>query len=219
VKYDANGNVVWAKSASAGWGHFAYSVAIDGAGNLYVAGGFQSPTATFGAITINNSDNSGNSNDVFIVKYNGNGNVIWAKSTGSVGNEYAIGNAADPAGNNYVTGYYQSATMTIGTKTLINAGSFDIFYAKYDSSGNVQWATGAGGNSFDAAVTVAADAFGNSYLGGEFQSASITFGANTLINAGEQGDLYLVKYDSAGNVAWAEHAGGTADDQILSVTT
>lgn len=85
-----------------------------------------------------------------------------------------------------------------------------MFIVKYDAAGNVVWANNAGGTNPDNGVGIAADASGNSYVTGYFMSDSITFGATTLVNDTTDGssDIYIVSYDTGGNVAWAKSAGG-----------
>ncbi len=75
--------------------------------------------------------------DIFLVKYDDSGNVLWAKSAG--GTDWDEGNsvAVDAYGNIYVTGYFDSPTITFDSDNLTNAGNWDIFLVKYDASGTV----------------------------------------------------------------------------------
>lgn len=68
------------------------------------------------------------------------------------------------------------------------------------------WAKAAGGTSLDFTNDIAVDANGNTYVIGSYESATITFGATTLTNAGFD-DIFLVKYDPAGNALWAKSIG------------
>jgi PKD repeat protein len=143
----------------------------------------------------------------------------WARSAGGNGYDYMGTTATDPFGNVYVTGSFAS-TITFGTTTLTSAGgSTDIFLAKYDSSGNALWAKRAGGTNVDLSGTVCCDAWGNVYIAGYFLSNSITFGTTILNRVGFGTDMFVAKYDSSGNVLWAQRAGGTADDGAKLLTT
>lgn len=86
-----------------------------------------------------------------------------------------------------------------------------------------QWAKSAGGSSYDGATTITTDISGNIYVTGYFWSSSITFGSTILNNANSPtSDMFLVKYDAAGNVLWAKSAGGTGGtghDVATSVIT
>ncbi len=170
----------------------ANGIAIDGSGNSYVTGFFEETSMTFDTITITGSGNS----EIFIVKYDAAGNALWARSIG--GNMIDAGNsiASDSNGNSYVTGAFQSDSITFGSTTLTNAGIYDIFVAKYDPLGNVSWAKSVGGTNSDAARDICVDNLGNAYVTGSFQSPSITFGSMTLTNTGVV-DIFVAKLSSS----------------------
>jgi len=215
AKYDALGNMIWAKSAvnsSTGYS-WGYNVCTDVFGNAYVTGYF-GDTVSFGSFTLTSTV----SLDVFLVKYDSSGNVLWAKSAGGINTDEGLGVAADRLGNVYITGYFVSPTITFGSYTLTNAGFADIFLAKYDSFGNVQWAKSAGSNRDDVGYSIATDALANVYITGYFYSPTISFGSYTLTNAGIA-DIFLVKYDSSGNLLWAKSASGASNDQGTYVAT
>ena len=214
TKYDANGNVLWAKSAGGAEEEQALSVAVDVSGNAYVAGIFGSSTISFGSTTLTNAG----FDDIFLAKYDVNGNVLWAKSAGGTDYDEMGSVAADISGNIYVAGYFASPTITFGSTTLTNAGWNDMFLAKYDANGNVLWAKSAGGADVEYASSAAADASGNIFVAGSFLGSTITFGSIILTNANTGGaDLFFVKYDINGNVLWAKSAGGTGNDNAGSV--
>lgn len=217
VKYDAAGNVVWARSASGINDEKALSIAVDTSGNICIAGYFSSPEVAFGAITLTNSG-SGYA-DMFVVKYDSDGSIVWAKSAWGTSQDYANGIAIDPWGNVYVTGYFYSPSMDFGGASVTNAGEWDIFIVKYNSDGIVQWAKSEGGDWIDDAQSIAVDASGNIYIAGWYSSSSITFGPTTLTNTNCCSlDILLAKYDSSGNALWAQSASGDWHDQIQSVT-
>jgi hypothetical protein len=208
AKYDAGGNVLWAKS-----GGDTYqmdnmnSVAVDASGNAYVAGEFYNPTINFGLFTLTNSDDTVYSSDFFLIKYDANGNVQWAKSAVGAYEDIASSVAVNASGNIYLAGWFDSPTLSFGYITLTNHNSkdtADIFLAKYDTGGNVLWAKSAGGKKGDGASSVAADVSGNAYIAGTFSSPAINFGSTTLTNTG----LFLAKYDANGNALWAKSAVG-----------
>src|SRR5882757_284035 len=77
----------WAKADVAGgnYGNEGFSIATDGNGNVFVTGWMQSPSISFGTFTLTNS--SIGHSDIFIAKYDVNGNVLWAKSAGGSEND------------------------------------------------------------------------------------------------------------------------------------
>ena len=217
TKYDANGNVIWAKKAGGTTSDGANSVTVDASGNIYIAGFFNSPTISFGSISLTNSGNY----NFFVAKYDANGNIIWARNAGGTSDNCANAVAVDNSGNVYVTGYFaNNSTMIFGTTTLTRLGYCSIFTVKYNASGTVLWAKKAGGSGDDESTSIAVDVSGNIYLAGYFGSPSISFGLTTLTNSSTSGstpDTYLAKYDLNGNVIWVKKANGLGEDRITSV--
>ncbi len=221
VKYDTSGNVIWAKSTGGSTDEYGTSITSDIVGNVFITGAFSSPSIIFGNDTLTNTTVP--YGDLFVVKYNSLGTVIWTKSAGGSIWEEGYSITTDADGNSYLCGDFNSPAMYIGGTTLLNAGGGvydDIFIAKYDSTGNLQWAKNVGGTHMDLGYGIKVDANENIYLAGSFYSPSITFGAFTLSNPGSPnyGDTYIAKYDSTGNVLWAESAGGSAGDYTISLT-
>ena len=117
--------------------------------------------------------------------------VSWATSIGGTNSDYGYGIATDSSGNVYVIGKY-SGSFTIGSTTLTSAGSNDVFVAKYDTSGTVQWATSIGGTGNDSGGAIATDSNGNVYVAG-YYAGSVTIGTTTLNSLGSV-DVFVVKY-------------------------
>ena len=185
------------------------SIAVDGSGNVYVTGYYQG-TATFGGI----AKISVGSNDIFVAKYNSSGNMQWVQSAGGPSIDIGQSIAVDGSGNVYVTGYY-NGTATFGATTITSAGSSDIFVAKYNSSGTLQWVQSAGGTNADSGYSIAVDGSGNVYVTGYYYGTA-TFGATPITSAGG-GDIFVVKYNNSGSVQWVQSAGGTNADSGKSI--
>jgi hypothetical protein len=207
-------NWVWAKSNGSTAEDNGQGIATDATGNVFVTGYFNSPI-TFGSSTLTNVGGQ----DVFIAKYDANGNVLWAHSGGGSGIEYSYGIATDATGNVFITGIFNSPTIIFGSTTLINGGDMDMFLVKYDGSGSLIWARNIGGVGAEFGNGVSTDALGNVFVTGNFSSATITFGSTTLINSGSGGDTYVAKYDTFGNVIWAESASGSGNDNSNSISS
>jgi len=212
---------LWARQAGTNMDVNAFSVTTDASNNNYVLGSFAGASIAFGNVILTSSDGGAN----FLVKYNSNGHVNWAKSF--EGNDYDKGTSviADNFGNLYVVGWFYSDTIVFGSDTLYNngvggyqSGYTDIFIAKYDTAGNVLWAKSAGGILSDSALSVTTDKAGNVYMSGAFSSPSLIFGPDTLINSGKH-DMFVAQFDANGNVIWAKNAVGNGDDYGQSVTT
>ena len=217
VKYDASGSVIWAKSNGSSDEDVSKSVTTDASGNIYVAGYFTGTAITFGTYTLVNT--SATFRDVFLVKYDVSGNVLWARSAGGKYHDEATFLSTDPTGNILMTGFFLADSIIFGTDTLLNTGSNDMFVVKYNTSGNVLWANSEGGNVDEKGESIASDADGNVLVAGSFTSQTITIGSTTLIYAGgAYSDIFLVKYDSSGAVVWVKGAGGDYLDEPDCVT-
>jgi len=208
VKYDSAGNVLWARSAGGTISTVSYAISLDASDNVYVTGGFNSPTITFGNTTLVNGTGS---EIIFIAKYDSSGNVLWAKSAEGINSAEGYGISSVANGNFYLAGYFNTPTITLGSYTLTNNGTDNIFVVKYDSAGNVLWAKSVGGTGEDISYALTTDAIGNAYVTGYFTSSSITFGGTTLVNSTGNEMYFIAKYDASGNPVWAQ-GGGNADN-------
>ncbi len=214
AKYDPLGNVLWAQRFGGTSNDRGTSVTTDKDGNVYLTGYFYSPTIAFGTDTLKNAGNVG---DIFIVKFDSSGKILWAKREGAVALEIPHSIHVDSNNNILVTGRFSSNSITFGSTTLLQAGSMDVFLVKYNSKGELLWAKGAGGGSNDEGYHVTTDASGNIYVAGYFTQPS-NFGTIKLTSAGIA-DMFLAKYDPAGNVLWAKNAGGKGDDRATGLKT
>jgi hypothetical protein len=208
---------LWAKSPSRNGDDRVNGLTTEASGNILAAGNF-SNTIVFGSDTLV----SAGSTDMFVVKYDSAGNSLWAKRGGAATyGETAGAVATDTAGNVFVIGHFSGPTITFGSTVLSNTSSFtsDFYLVKYDSSGNLLWAKKAGGTGNDYASSLKTDSAGNVFISGSFSSSSIVFGSTTLTRSGPSGsqDMFLVKYDNAGNAIWAKKSSGTGDEVTISM--
>lgn len=213
------GTVFWGKLVQSTQLSQAGGVGIvkDQHGNVITAGNFYG-TLDFGTgpITSHNVDN-----DVFIAKYNPQGQAVWVKTFGTFGADTCSGIAIDSGDNIIVTGRYVGS-VDFGGTTLTNYGNGDIYVAKYSSTVNpptLIWVKHFGGQGSDdgKAVTVAAN--GDVYFTAAYFSSSANFGGPILIPTGG-GDIALAKLDRlTGNTIWAKSYGGSESEQPTCITT
>ncbi len=217
VKYNPSGTVLWAKSALVSDFASASAVTVDASGNIYVAGSFGNTTVTIGSTTLT----SVGSRDIFLAKYDSNGNVIWAKRAGGSGTDFVNSVATDASGNIVISGYFTGTSCVFGTTTLSNINTYNMYVVKYSTSGTVIWAKDGSSNFDGVSYSVSVNTSGI-YITGYFTSDNATFGAYTINNAAPAGtgtaDIFIVKYDASGNVVWARAIGG-ADDEGGSALT
>ncbi len=212
AKYDNSGNYVWAKSLkSSGWNPCS-DIGIDKAGNVYITG-FYEGTADFdpGASTVYLT--SSHNWDGFVAKYDHNGDYVWARSFGGSWSDNGSSLAIDDTGNVYVTGsisYDADFDPGSGTGSLTTNGDMDMFFAKYNRSGDFLFAKNIGGISSDIGDKIAIDDKASIHITGYFEG-NVDFnpgvGTANLIGYGDH-DIYMAVYDSLGNFEWAVKGGG-----------
>ena len=177
-------------------------LAVDGAGNVFVAGQFAG-TAVFGSTTLTSQGD----NDVFVAKLDATGKVLWAVGVGGQGYEAVNRLALDGSGNLTIAGEF-ATTASFGGTSLTAQGQSDGFVARLDGTGKVVWAVQAASSGNTAAqeemgIAVGVDVAGNTYASGRF------FGTATLglctVTAGKknQADSYVAKLDPSGKCLWA----------------
>jgi hypothetical protein len=121
----------------------------------------------------------------------------------------SIGMTLDTNANCYVTGWFDGTNDFGGViLTNNNIGGQDIFVGKYNSTGALQWAQQAGGNSAneDVGRGIGVDTNGNVYVTGGFYSPA-NFGSYNLPGSEGQ-EFFLAKYNSAGTVQWVQQSVG-----------
>ncbi len=162
---------------------------------------------------------------IFVVKYDTMGNVLWAHKA-SNGYCQPANITTDAQGNLLILGHLYSQTVLFGSHTIINpnyvigGGPFQndcCFIVKYDVNGNVLWTQSGGGvGRYDEYLVkggIAVDAAQNIYVSGTFDDSLLTIGGHIFVNAHkDSGDIYLIKYDSAGNYIWGKTFGGIGQD-------
>ena len=193
VKYDSGGNKQWTQQLGTSSDDFAYSIAADSSGNVYVTG------KTHGAL---DNNTSAGGEDLFVVKFNSAGVKQWIQQLGTSSNDNAEGITIDSSGNIYVTGATSGAF-----DNNTNAGGWDLFVVKYNSSGVKQWTQQLGTSENDLAHGIATDSSGNIYLTGHTENGSF----DGFSNVGGF-DLFVVKYDSAGDWKWTRQVGTASED-------
>lgn len=239
-KFDLNGNFQWAKT----WGGEGYDdgpgVAVDEAtGNVYVGGMYGSQNINFdpaggseglGHPATNTGDPMGPLVyvDVFLSKFNANGDFQWVRTWGGLNgagkgtvNAGQLG-AVDGAGNVYIIGRFGCANCNFNAGPTGNPdphsshGDLDAFVSKYDANGNFLWARTWGGPAWDASSGLAVDEAHNVYVGGMI-SATVDLGGGPVTSQGLM-DASLSKFAADGAFQWAMTWGGPGSDTNWGLT-
>ena len=219
AKYDSLGNLIWAKSmgGSGTTTAFCRSIHVDPNGDLILTGMFKGgvdfdpgPGTHYLSSVISSAQ------DIFVVKLNAGGDLIWAKKIGNPYLNRAIDVTTDNSGNIHVTGYFRGTLdfdPGAGISTLTSAGGTsdnDIYVLKLDPNGNYIWAGRMGGSDSDVGQSIVVDSSGNMYVTGHFD-ASADFdpgpGSAYLAPSGIN-DVFITKLDASGNFIWAKQVGG-----------
>lgn len=179
---------------------FAFDIATDSNGNAYAVGG-TSRTLTGANV---------GANDIFITKYDDQGNEIFVQQFGSPAPETAFSVEVGGGDNFFVSG------VTFGSLAGSNAGFTDAWVGKFNSEGDSIWLEQFGSddrdNSFSGSLAVDTD--GNVIQGG------YTLGDLGGPNAGEDStDPWVTKFDNDGNQLWIEQFGTATYDELFGVTT
>lgn len=211
AKYDSDGNLQWVinEGGSSQDNDEGYSICVDKDNNIYTCGKYGG-TAVFSGDTLKAKGSS----DCFLAKHTADGTLQWVRSAGGTSLDIAQGVSSDKSGNIFMTGYY-SATGLFGEDTLTSHGSSDIFIVKYNSSGTMQWAKGAGGSGADEGAGITVDKKGNSYTTGYFNGNAVWGSSNIMSNGGP--DIYVAALDSTGNYNWTAHCGSAGADAASSI--
>jgi hypothetical protein len=135
VKYDASGNLLWAKTAAGDSWDFSYDLCKDKNGNIYIAGSFHGNVLDLSSTVLNNISNDSTS-DFFVVKYDSMGNLLWALKNGGIDNDKAKSISVNSSGNIYIVGMFKSSSIIFGGSSITNSTTNydEIFIAKLASS-------------------------------------------------------------------------------------
>jgi hypothetical protein len=201
----------------------AFGIAVDLAGNAYVAGTTASAPPSFPVRGGPAAEQIYDGNDdAFVAKVNAAGSaLVYAFYLGGSGLDEGFGIAVDGASppNAYVTGVTDSVDFprfpaTLGPAT--NAG-FDAFVVKVNGAGTaLVYARYLGGAGEDQGFGIAVDGTtpnANAYITGRTDSATFPEAAPPPVFSGGRFDAYVAKLTGTGTVAWVRYLGGAGEDQ------
>jgi len=235
ARYNPNGTLAWAKRAGGSRIDSGSRITTLSDNSIVVMGCF-SGSATFGQGEANETVLTSNGDlDIFFARYNPDGTLAWVKSAGGLKMDVGWGITALSDNAVIVTGCF-SAVATFGKNEqnqtdLTSAGGKDIFIARYNPDGTLEWAKRAGGANYDYSCGeepnydwgsgAAALSDDSTVITGHFSDSAI-FGkgeANqtVLVTAGCV-DIFIARYNPDGTLAWAKRAGWSKNDTGLGIT-
>jgi len=210
TKLNASGDFLWAVSFgnddSSGEGDNGVSVTTDVSGNIYCTGGFKG-TVDFDPGSGVYELTSVGYTDIFVLKLNPSGQLVWAKQVTGTRNNFERTVAIDPAGNVIVIGAFTSTVdfdPSVGVFELTGAG--DVFVLKLSNNGDFVWAKALGGLGLDEGASVVTDNSGNIFVGGHYSgNADMDPGAGVYELTSLQGSSsFICKLDPSGSFVWAK---------------
>lgn len=158
------------------------AVAVNRAGNVYLAGQFEG-TIDLGGELLTSAGGA----DAFIASYTAHGVHRFSRRLGGSAWDYGISVTLDPIGDVYLAGLFRGALGPLSA-----AGEHDIFVASYAASGALRFMRRFGGTSGERLGSVAVDHHGAVYLTGSF-AKTVDFGAGQLVSSGDT-DVFLAKF-------------------------
>ncbi|MBM3200628.1 hypothetical protein FJZ53_06840 [Candidatus Woesearchaeota archaeon] len=212
IKTDTNGNVLWNRTLSKNLNDALYSLRSVSEGGYILVGTTSGHGATLcedypQAIGFNSKIPNSASADVYIVKTDANGNILWEKAIG--GARFDVGNYVQETsdGGYIITGI---------TTSFSERGVEDVYLLKIDRQGNRLWEKAIGGNKSEIGYSVQQTSDGGYIIAG------LTVFTIIAEDRGEggyarQSDVYLIKTDNNGNILWEKTFGGNTQDRGFSV--
>ena len=193
----------------------ARGVAVDSAGNAYVAGFTYSanfPT-TSGALQRTPAGQV----EAFVLKLDPTGaQLLYSTYLGGSVSDFATAIAVDASGEAYVAGYTSSFNFPVtaaAARSTFAGGLYDAFVARLNSSGSaLSYSTYLGGSGNDLANAIAVDGQGNSYVTGQTDSGNFPMLSAAQSAPGGSGDAFVARFDHAGALVYSTYLGGTGPD-------
>lgn len=223
AKMDANGVCQWVRGITVGFNEaWAYGIAVDAEDRIYVTGSYDGNASFGNGITLN----SLGSDDIFLARYNTNGDCIWARRGGSsASSDEARGVAVSDDGGVFITGFSGGSTISFDGISVANAGNArQIIVARYDSTGTVQWAKASAGTTQNKSARAIAVANNRLFVTGQAGFNNASFDGVPLLPATNTIGVYALACDLNGNALWArsyvggDHEGmGIAADSLGNV--
>lgn len=224
IKYDKNGDFLWAKSIGGAGSENVFSIKSDSEGNLLITGGFTLDVDfnPGNGMTVLNSKGQG---DIFILKLNSLGELLWVKSYGGTDSETGVSVDFDNIGNIYVYGWFQNTINFDGFNLAVNNNTKSIFILKLDNTGIFKWVKKIETNYQNPQIDhlISIDSVGDIVITGGFLG-TVDFDpgmgiVNLTSNTPNTINLFLLKLSSTGDYIWSKHIKGNSNVFGTSIST
>ncbi|MCP4708173.1 MAG: LEPR-XLL domain-containing protein, partial [Planctomycetes bacterium] len=217
TKLDAHGNYLWTKTFGGANNDSGYGLDIDNHDNIFVTGEFMD-TVDFDPSMENEWRTAVDLTDIYVTKFQSNGNYGWTKTFGGEYYDNGQGVAVDDAGNIFITGHWGAVVDFDFTGEIDNhysAGARDIFVTKINADTTYGWTASWGSNSNDISNAIGVDTDGNVYITGMFYKTvdfDPTDGIDEHTSSSAWQDIFVTKLTGNGNYGWTATFGSLEKD-------
>lgn len=200
-------NFEWAKSFDVSDSHFAHSIVTDSSDNVYFCGRYEDTLDADPSSGVYNLISNGGY-DIFVIKLDQNGNLVWAITLGSAGNEYCVDIDIDTNQDVYLVGSFQDQ-MDFDPGSSVNLvtpqfNTGEAYLLKLDSYANFLWvktlATTFEGISVDLNNNICLT--GNFESSTDFDPSTNTYTVTPPANLPES--IFVLKLNLNGNFIWVK---------------
>lgn len=198
---------------------FPFFSETDADGNLYVAGHYYGSSLEFELIHEQPSRTVTLTNygrcEIFVVKFNLDGEPLWAKSFGGTKDDHVFGFIVADDNTLYLAGGYESSDFKVNqSTTLKNSGEHDGFYLHLDANGEYLDHFEMNGIGREEILKITLDSNGDLIIGGTFTSSTYSFGSHTITNINSGTPDYFIAKRNASTWQWALSNGSSGYDKF-----
>lgn len=215
----------WTRTFGGGNQDYTYGLTSTVNGNAISVGSFRGIADFNPGQLILNITSNGNQ-DAFIENLDVFGNLVWNRTVGGPGNDYAIAVTANPSGDVFVTGVFNDSVdmdPDTGVAMVYSSGGADIFILKLDSAGNFGWVQTIGSPDDEDVSGITKDGLGNLFIVGKFGDINpldLDPGpGNDDHTSNGNTDIFIVGLTSSGNYLWGVSFGGSGGDVPYGIAT
>jgi hypothetical protein len=217
AKFDGSGARQWGSYYGGTGDDEAYALTLDASGNIIVGGVTTSSSgmASTGAFRTSLAP----VNNGFIAKFNSSGSIrSWGTYFAGIVNAVACDSSNNVYAGGSTASYSYIASSTGVFQSTYGGGGLDGFVAQFTATGAEQWGTYYGGTGDDVITALAADVYGNLFVGGYTNSSSNMATAGSFKPAySALNDGILARFNWSGDRQWATYYGGTGNDMIYGI--
>ncbi len=197
-------SILWQKTIGGNMQDVVYSLeqTIDAG---YILGGYSNSGASG-----EKSEDSRGGYDIWIVKTDGIGNVLWNKTYGGSGDDFMTSLKPTSDGG-FIIGAGSDSNIS-GEKSENSRGGLDFWILKVDDSGNIEWQKTYGGAQPDFDTNIFQTSDGGYFVSG-YSDSGIS-GDKTVPSKGQR-DYWVLKLNSSGEISWQKAIGGSAVDRLI----